>query len=114
MLRPMDVDTIFTDRKARRVRTTALFRTDGFARVEGCRRRSKRMAMDVARDIHKGGDAGLEEPRTTTAYKLQHQHNNEKMSATAWELRKMMDYRGLSRVKEKSPWTLRYTIDFGR
>ena len=52
---------IFTDRKARRVRITAPFRTDGFACVEGCKRRSRRIAIDAARDVHKAGDAELEE-----------------------------------------------------
>jgi hypothetical protein len=40
---------------------TAPFCTDGLAWVEGCRRRSMRIAIDAARDVHKGGDAGLEE-----------------------------------------------------
>lgn len=61
MLRPRNTNFIFTDRKARRVRIMAPFRTDGFAWVEGCRRRSRRMAIDTARDVHKGGDAELEE-----------------------------------------------------
>jgi len=60
VLSSMNVNTIFTDRKARRVRTTAPFRTDGFAWVEDCRR-SKRTAIDMARDVHKGGDARSEE-----------------------------------------------------
>jgi hypothetical protein len=61
MLSPRYTIFIFTDRKARRVRTTAPFCTDGFAWVEGCRRRSSRIAIDAARDVHKGGDAELEE-----------------------------------------------------
>jgi hypothetical protein len=39
----------------------APFRTDGFAWVEGCRRRSRRIAIDAARDIHKERDAEPEE-----------------------------------------------------
>ena len=48
-----------------------------------------RIAIDAARDVHKGRDAELEE--TTTAYKLQHQHSNEKRSVGACELRKMVN-----------------------
>lgn len=89
MLGPRYTIFIFTDRKARRVRMTAPFCTDGFAWVEGCRRRSMRIAIDAARDVHKGRDAELEE--TTMAYKLQHQHSNEKRSVGACELREMVN-----------------------
>jgi hypothetical protein len=44
---------IFTVRKARRVRTTAPFCTDDFARVDGWRRRSRRVAIDMTRDVHR-------------------------------------------------------------
>jgi hypothetical protein len=49
------------------------------------------MAIDTARDVHKGGDAELEERRTTMAYKLQHQHSNEKRSVGACELKKVVN-----------------------
>ncbi len=58
---PRNTNFVLTDRKARRARITAPFRTDGFAWVEGCRRRSRTMAIDAGRDIHEVGDAELEE-----------------------------------------------------
>jgi hypothetical protein len=51
MLSPRVTNMIFTDRKARRVRTTALFFIDDFALVEGWRRRSRRVAIDVTRGV---------------------------------------------------------------
>lgn len=61
MIGPENVNIIFTDRKARRVRTTAPFCIEGFVGIEGCRRRSRRMAIDAARDVHKGEDVEIEE-----------------------------------------------------
>jgi hypothetical protein len=55
-----NITFVFTDRKARRARIKAPFRIDCFAWVEDCRRRSRRVAIDAARDVHKGGDAILE------------------------------------------------------
>ena len=55
MLGPRNVNPIFTDRKARRARATALFRIEGLAQVEGCRRRSRRMAIVAVRDDHESG-----------------------------------------------------------
>jgi hypothetical protein len=39
----------------------APFRNDGFAWVKGWRRRSRRIAIDAARDVHRGRDAEPEE-----------------------------------------------------
>jgi hypothetical protein len=38
---------------------TALLRTEGFARVKGCRRRSRRIAMVEARDVQIGEDGDI-------------------------------------------------------
>jgi len=56
MFCPKITDLVFTDRKARRVRTIALFCTDDFARVEDCRRISKSDAIKVTREIHETDD----------------------------------------------------------
>ncbi len=48
---------VFTDRKARRVRTIALFCTDDFARVEDCRV-SKSDAISMIRDSHEAEEGG--------------------------------------------------------
>ena len=56
MLCPKITDFVFTDRRARRVRTIALFRTDDFARVEDCKRISKSDAIKVTREIHETDD----------------------------------------------------------
>ena len=53
---PKTTDPVFTDRRARRVRTIALFRTDDFARVEDCKRISKSEAIKVTREIHETDD----------------------------------------------------------
>jgi hypothetical protein len=52
MLSQRTINLIFTDRKARRVRTTAPFRSEVLAWIEGWRRRSRRVAIDVTSDPH--------------------------------------------------------------
>ena len=56
MFCPNITDIVFTDRRARRVRTTALFRTDDFARFEDCKRTSKSDAIKVTREVHSTDD----------------------------------------------------------